>query len=132
VPEVRPDSPFLVAIGGQVREQDRGQVRLSLPLASHHTNPLGVMHGGVVATLLDEAAALAVSSALGVAPGQPPPHLLVEMNVSFLSAARPGQTLEVEGRVLRLGRRVAFAESEARCGGTLVAKGRFTFVLRHA
>ncbi len=124
-------SPFMRLVGAQVRDEEGDGVQLSLPLAVHHTNPGGMMHGGVVAALLDEAAALAMRRALGVEAGQGPQLLLVEMNVSFLSAARPGETLEAQGRVLRLGRRVAFAEAEARRGGTLVAKGRFTFVLQH-
>jgi acyl-coenzyme A thioesterase PaaI-like protein len=53
------------------------------------------------------------------------------MNVSFLSGARPGDRLVVEGRALRVGRTVAFAEAEVRRGEeTLIAKGRFTFVVQ--
>jgi acyl-coenzyme A thioesterase PaaI-like protein len=60
------------------------------------------------------------------------PHSTVEMNASFLAACRPGDRLLVEGRVLRLGRTIAFGEAEAHRGGELVAKGRMTFVIRPA
>lgn len=123
-----PVSPFMDWVGAQAQWIGNDGVRISLSLAPHHTNPTGVMHGGVVATLLDEAAALAARRRLDEQPGHLSPLLLVEMNVSFIAGARPGDVLEVEGKVLHLGRRVVFAEAEARRGQALVAKGRFTFV----
>ncbi|GBD13122.1 hypothetical protein HRbin24_01145 [bacterium HR24] len=124
-------SPFVDMVGAELVEWEPGRVRWAITLGPQHSNPGGVMHGGVVATLLDEAVANAVTSLRGRDATSANPHLLVEMNVSFVAAARPGQRLEVEGRVLRLGRQVAFAEAEARrqSDGVLVAKGRFTFVI---
>ncbi len=124
-------SPFVETVGAELVEWTRGRVRWALTVGPQHTNPGGVMHGGVVATMLDEAVANAVTSLRGREATRPNPHLLLEMNVSFVAAARPGDRLEVEGRVLRLGRQVAFAEAEARRlpGGDLVAKGRFTFLI---
>jgi acyl-coenzyme A thioesterase PaaI-like protein len=59
------------------------------------------------------------------------PHATVEMNVSFLAGASVGDNLLFEGRTLRIGRSVAFAEAEVRRSeDTLMAKGRFTFVIR--
>jgi acyl-coenzyme A thioesterase 13 len=59
------------------------------------------------------------------------PHATVDMNVSFLSNARSGDEIIVEGAVLKLGRSVAFGEAEARRkrDNTLIAKGRFTFTI---
>ncbi|MCS7277012.1 MAG: PaaI family thioesterase [Dehalococcoidia bacterium] len=124
-------SPFVEAMGAELLEWAEGRVRWGITLGPQHTNPGGIMHGGVVAALLDEAVAGAITSLRGQEAVPSDPHLLLEMNVSFLSAARPGERLEVEGWVLRMGRQVAFAEAEARRlpGGQLVAKGRFTFLL---
>jgi acyl-coenzyme A thioesterase 13 len=118
-------------MGAELLEWAEGRVRWGITLGPQHTNPGGIMHGGVVAALLDEAVAGAITSLRGQEAVPSDPHLLLEMNVSFLSAARPGERLEVEGWVLRMGRQVAFAEAEARRlpGGQLVAKGRFTFLL---
>ena len=60
------------------------------------------------------------------------------MNASFLSGARPGDRIVVEGRVLRMGKSIAFGEAEARRAqtgarpgdGELIAKGRMTFAIR--
>jgi uncharacterized protein (TIGR00369 family) len=126
----RPTSPFVELIGGRLEEWREGYVRMSITLEEHHTNPNGVMHGGVVTTLMDEALGGVIASVRGLETMFAAPHATVEMNASFLSGARPGDRIVVEARVLRLGRRVAFGEAEARRGdGELVAKGRMTFVI---
>ena len=125
-----PSSPFVELIGGRMEEWREGYVRMSITLEEHHTNPNGVMHGGVVTTLMDEALGGVIASVRGLETMFAAPHATVEMNASFLSGARPGDRIVVEARVLRVGRRVAFGEAEARRGdGELVAKGRMTFVI---
>lgn len=123
-------SPFTAFIGATLEELSDGHARLSLVLEPKHTNPHGVMHGGVVTTMMDSA----MGAALGRLRGEvvrDRPHATIEMNASFLAAARPGDEIVVEGRVLKLGRTVAFGEAEARRSGDgeLIAKGRFTFAI---
>lgn len=62
---------------------------------------------------------------------QTTPHATVDMNVSFLSGAVPGDVVECEAKTLRVGRSVCFAEAEVRnrSNGRIVAKGRFTFAI---
>jgi acyl-coenzyme A thioesterase 13 len=129
--EERRGSEFVALIGGKVEEWREGYVRLGIVLEERHTNPNGVMHGGVVTTLMDEAMGAVIASVRGMDVMARAPHATVEMNVSFLSAARPGDHLVVEGRVLKVGRSVAFGEAEARRRGEdgLIAKGRFTFTI---
>ena len=83
-------SPFVEAMGAELLEWAEGRVRWGITLGPQHTNPGGIMHGGVVAALLDEAVAGAITSLRGQEAVPSDPHLLLEMNVSFLSAARPG------------------------------------------
>ena len=132
VSDERKSSPFAELVGGRLEEWSEGCVRMSLTLEPHHTNPNGVMHGGVVTTLMDEALGGVIASVRGLETMFAAPHATVEMNASFLSGARPGDRIVVEARVLRLGRRVAFGEAEAHLGddgGELIAKGRMTFVI---
>lgn len=128
-PEDRRSSPFVDLIGGQLEEWREGYVRLSLVLERHHTNPNGVMHGGVVTTLMDEVLGGVIASVRGMEAMWAAPHATVEMNASFLAGARPGDRIVVEGRVLRLGKSIAFGEAEARRDDDLIAKGRMTFVI---
>lgn len=123
-------SPFGVMVGATREEAGEGYARMSLVLEEKHTNPNGVVHGGVLCTLMDEACGWAVMTVRGYEAMVAAPHATVDMNVSFLSGARPGDKLTITARALRVGRSVAFAEAEVqRNEDTLMAKGRFTFVI---
>lgn len=71
-------------------------------------NPIGTVHGGYAATLLDSACACAVHSVLPAGKG----YTTLELKVAFLRAMTP-ETGEVqaEGKVVQAGRRAAFAEA---------------------
>ena len=71
---------------------------------------LVVVHGGLLCTVLDTAAGCAVHSLLPAGAC----FSSIELKVSFLAPLRAGDRIEVRGRVLRIGGRVAFAEAHAR------------------
>ena len=74
-------------------------------------NPIGMVHGGVLCTLLDSAAGCAVHTRLPAGSL----YSSIEIKVSFIKPVRAdGTTIEVSGRALHVGRRVAFAEAHAR------------------
>lgn len=75
----------------------------------HAYNPIGMVHGGYAATLLDSACGCAVHAGLGA--GQS--YTTLELKVAYHKALT-SQTgaLRAEGRVLTMGRRVAFAEAK--------------------
>ena len=74
-------------------------------------NPIGLVHGGLLCTLLDSAAGCAVHSTLPAGVG----FSSIDINVSFLAPVRADSgTIRAEGRALRVGRQVAFAEAHAR------------------
>ncbi len=123
-------SPFSAHIGVELEELREGYARLSLVLQPHHTNPNGVMHGGVITTMMDSALGASLSALRGEE-AKRNPHATVDMNASFLSGARPGDRIVVEGRVIRMGKTIAFGEAEARRGDELIAKGRLTFAIRN-
>ena len=128
-PEARQLSPFANFVGAVLDDTGEGYAHLSLTLDEKHMNPNGVVHGGVLTTLMDEACAHAVHAAGALKDGAT--HASVDMSVSFLSGARAGDRLLFEGRTLRVGRSVAFTEAEVtRNGETLIAKGHFTFVIQ--
>ena len=90
-------------------------------------NPIGLVHGGLLCTLLDSAAGCAVHSLLPADVG----YSSIEIKVSFLAPVRANSgTIEVEGRALRVGRQVAFAESHARTAdGKLVGHATSSLAL---
>lgn len=70
-------------------------------------NPIGSVHGGYAATLLDSAVGCAVHSVLQ--PGQG--YTTLELKVTYLRAmTKDTGPVRAEGQVIRAGRRAAFAE----------------------
>jgi uncharacterized protein (TIGR00369 family) len=86
-----------------------------------HYNPIGSVHGGYAATLLDSAMGLAVHSALPAGTG----YTTLEFKVSFIRGmTKDTGPVRTEGRILNVGRRAATAEARI-----TDAKGR---LLAHA
>ena len=99
-------------------DQDAGRVRQSFEIDGRFCNPRGTVQGGIVAALLDDAAAYAGVVALG----EPGFIASLELKVSYLSAAMPG-TLFAEGRCIKMGRSACFLEADLMDGdGKIVAK----------
>jgi uncharacterized protein (TIGR00369 family) len=90
-------------------------------------NPIGSVHGGYAATLLDSACGVAVHSKL--APGQA--YTTLELKVSYLRGMTVDTGLvRAEGVVLSMGRRVAFAEAKLTdASGRLLATATSTLLV---
>ena len=73
-----------------------------------HYNPIGSVHGGYAAILLDSAMGLAVQSTLPAGTG----YATLEFKISFVRGmSETSGVIRTEGRVLNAGRRVATAEA---------------------
>jgi uncharacterized protein (TIGR00369 family) len=108
-------------------ELERGQVVFESTPDRSVYNPLGSVHGGYAATLLDSACGMAVHSMLGPGRG----HTTLELKVSYLRGLsdRSG-TVRATGRVVSSGRRVAFAEATLHDGeGRLCATATSTLLV---
>ena len=88
---------------------ERGSVTVYLtPDAQKHWNPIGMMHGGVISTLLDTAAACSVHST----PAAGEAYTSLDLNVKFLRAVtEESGRLRCVGSVVQRGRRTALAEA---------------------
>lgn len=70
-------------------------------------NPMGTLHGGWIATLLDSCVACAVHTTLPAGRG----YTTAELKVSYIRALTPQVGLvRAEGRIINAGRQVGFAE----------------------
>ena len=78
-------------------------------IGPHALNPMGFVHGGYISTLLDTACGFALASKLEE--GQS--YTSIDLQVAFHKALKPeiGE-VRAEGRILSLGRKVAFARAE--------------------
>lgn len=92
-----------------------------------HLNPMGGVHGGWIATLLDSAAGCACHSTL--APGES--YVSAEIKASFLRGLRADSgEVRVEGTVLHRGRRMALTEARMTdAQGRLVAHATSTCMI---
>ena len=122
-----PSAPIGELIGMTFVSADEGRVVFGLTPEERHHNPIGTVHGGIAATLLDSAMGCAVHSTL--APGVA--YTTAEIKVSYVRAmtATTGPVL-AEGRVLHAGSRMATAEGFVRdAAGTLYAHGTTTCLI---
>lgn len=96
-------------LGMRFEEVEHGRVVVSLDTRPDFANPLGAVHGGIAATLLDSAMGCAVHTTLAAGVG----YTTLELKVNYIRAARTdGQTLTAEGTVIHAGRRTATAEGK--------------------
>jgi uncharacterized protein (TIGR00369 family) len=109
--DVAQAAPVAECLGFQLVEVEEGRVVFELAPAEWHYNPLGTVHGGVIATLCDSAAGAAVHSTLPMGCM----YTTLEIKVAFLRAltsSRGGpDRVRCEGLVLARGRRVSTAEA---------------------
>ncbi|KAK4211466.1 thioesterase superfamily protein [Rhypophila decipiens] len=105
----------------------KGLFLARMVLKEEHLNVAGGIHGSVSATIVDWAGGLAVASydlrnSTGVS---------VDINVSYLSSAKLGDEVEIEGKVEKVGSTLAFTEVriwkvEEGKRGRMVISGRHT------
>jgi len=88
-----------------------GTCRVSLDLQPQHLNRHGVLHGGIVATLLDAACGNTASGYFDLADHAT--VVTVSLNVSFVAAVQAGQLVAV-ARTTGGGRSLAYVNGELR------------------
>ena len=106
---VLPPPPIAMLMQFDIRALEEGRVEFGCTLDESAYNPIGVDHGGLVCTLLDTVAGCAVHTTLpkGFA------YTSIELKVNYLRAVHlTSGPLTAIGRVVKPGRRVAFAEGE--------------------
>jgi uncharacterized protein (TIGR00369 family) len=105
-----PAPPIAQLLQMGITKVEEGEVVFTVEPHPSHYNPIGVVHGGVMCTALDTVAGCAVHSTLKAGWG----YTSIDLNVSYLRAITLDSGLiTVTGRVIKGGRRVAFATAEA-------------------
>ncbi len=125
-----PPPPFANLIGMWITEVEEGRVVFAFDPAEYQYNPMGTVHGGVLATLLDSAMGCAVQSMLRNGTS----YTTLELKANYLRAVTSQtKTLYCEGKVIHLGGRVATAESRLTdADGKLYAHGTTTCIILRA
>jgi len=121
-PDMPPPPPLAVLLGMEWLEIERSRAVLALDPAGWMLNPLGVVHGGIAATLLDTVLACAVHTTLPAGTG----YATADLHIRYLRAMHPGVGRVIAtGTVVQTGRRHATAEGrvEVEETGKLIATG---------
>jgi uncharacterized protein (TIGR00369 family) len=108
-------------------EVDRGHAVFEGTPGLHAYNPIGMVHGGYAATLLDSACGCAVHASLTGAQTYTTLELKVAFHKALTTATGPVRAV---GRVVSLGRRVAFSEATLTdAAGKLYASATSTLLI---
>jgi uncharacterized protein (TIGR00369 family) len=116
-----PAQPMASVIPVRILAVEDGEVQIACRPDPSLLNLSGIVHGGVLCTLMDTAMGLAARTVLGV--GQA--NVSIELKVSFFKPiVADGRDVRLEGRVLKRGQRICFSEGRAFSpDGVLVGHG---------
>ena len=112
--------------GLHIDSAENGRAVCSFRVEKELQNSYGTLHGGAISTIVDVMGTLALLSVDHTRGG-----VSVDLNVSFVAAARPNDALVATGIVLKTGKTLGFTEVQVRRAdnGKLVATGRHTKAL---
>jgi uncharacterized protein (TIGR00369 family) len=123
-----PGAPIAELLGFAPVETEEGRVVFAATPGPQHYNPIGSVHGGLAATLLDSAMGCAVHSTLPAGVG----YTTLELKVNFVRpiTSETGRIV-CEGTIVHRGGRVATAEGRvfAEADGSLLAHGTTTCLI---
>jgi uncharacterized protein (TIGR00369 family) len=106
--------------------QEEGMAVVDMTPFEEMANSLGFVHGGMISALADSAMGRALRT---IKPGVAR-SMSFDLKLSFISAAKVGETLRATGRVVHAGRRTAVTECRVEGpGGRLVATASGTFAV---
>lgn len=123
-----PAPPIAITMNMAPTELEEGRVAFAGVPGEEHYNPIGVVHGGYAATILDSVLGCAVHTTLPLGVG----YTSLGLEVKYLRPiTRDTGRVRCEGTVVHRGRRQASAEARlmAEESGKLLATGTSTLMI---
>lgn len=122
-----PAPPLSKVLGFKVAEVELGRVVFTYTPVFDHYNPLGTVHGGVAATLLDSVMGCCIHTMLKAGTG----YTTVEIKVNYVRAMTDKTgPVRVEGKVISVGSRIGTSEGRLYDKeGRLLAHGTTTCLI---
>lgn len=118
-------SPFYKTIAMEVEKTDKKGSLLKVKLKKKHNNMLGIVHGGVIASLLDSTCSMSVVPFLG----EGETIVTMGLQIQYFSLMKSEEVIG-RGTVIHYGRRMAYAEAEILDQRRqIVAKGSASFMI---
>ncbi len=119
-------SPYPSLLSMKLTDIGPGYAEIQLDIEKKHRQLLGVVHGGVFATLIDTVAFWAVYYEI-----EDPDAWLtsVDLKLNYLAPARSGKLI-ARGRQIKVGRKLCYADAEIRdAEGKLLTHGSSTLMI---
>jgi uncharacterized protein (TIGR00369 family) len=104
------------------KRTDRAVI-IGLRLDKPHTNGRGLIHGGLIAALADNAMGHSCAHVMGGASSL----VTIGLAVDFVGTAKVGQWLAVEPEVIRTGSTICFAQCLVKADDVVIARANGTF-----
>jgi uncharacterized protein (TIGR00369 family) len=98
---------------------------MGLRLAKAHTNSRGLIHGGLIAALSDNAMGYSIAQTMGW--DQSKSLVTISLAVDFIGSAKIGQWLSIEPEVIRTGSTISFAQSLIKADDVVIARANASF-----
>ena len=118
--------PYYRLLNMRIEEVKDGYARLTMNLEEKHLQFFRVVHGGVMASIADSAAAWATASSVDFKKAP----VTVEMKINFLIPVESGRLI-AEARIVYKGQTICLSDVEVKDDrGLLVAKSLVTYYLR--
>lgn len=118
-------SNFVLTLGPMYkREAADGCSIIAIRVLECHLNLHGLAHGGLVATLIDNAIGYNVARAYNGS------IVTAQLSIDYLASARQGDWIEAHVQINRQGRRMCFAECRLLNAGALIARASCILVPR--
>ncbi|CAM3056086.1 PaaI family thioesterase [Paenibacillus taichungensis] len=109
-------------LGCRFIKGDGEEVQIALTAGEHHTNSMGIIHGGVLTSLMDQCMGMVATAAMAV-----DSCVTTNLNVHFLAPMKQGELI-VTSTILHQAGRSVTAQSEVRdASGTLGCMATATF-----
>ena len=118
--------PLLCFLGASLADGPDGFWSIELQQGPNSLNAVDALHGGVIATVLDVAAYLAVLPQLSATEEA----VTIAFSASYLAAAGADQPLRATGSFIRRTRHLAFATAELSSEGQPLALATVTKAIR--
>ena len=97
-------------------------VIMGLRLARPHTNARGLIHGGLIASLADNAMGYSCAQTMGWACSL----VTISLAVDYVGSGEIGQWLSVESEVIKTGSTICFAQSLIKADGAVITRANRT------
>jgi acyl-coenzyme A thioesterase 13 len=118
-------SPFGDAAGPLLFRRDGDALKFATSVEERHTNASGGAHGGMLSTFAD----LALGYAAAFSTDPPTPLRTVALTIDFIGPVAVGDLLTASPQVIRLGNRLAHAETIVYVGNAPVARANATLAV---